>query len=94
MKVEELTERVFARTAELAGLSRDEINGETTLESAGLDSSDAVILAMEVEELTGREVDVGIFLRFENLGQAIDELARLMEIGSPATGPVAAGSNS
>lgn len=83
MNVEELQARVFARTAELAGRPLEEIDSTTTLESAGLDSSDAVILAMEVEEITGREVDVGIFMRFANLGEAVEELGRVLSAGAP-----------
>jgi acyl carrier protein len=74
-----IRERIYVRTAELAGLQADQINSETSLESVGLDSSDAVILAMEVEEMTGVEVDVGIFLRFSNLGEAVDELTRALQ---------------
>ena len=73
-----------ARTAELAGLTPEEIGAETTLEGVGLDSSDAVILALEVEELTGQEIDVGIFLRFSTLGEAVDELVRVLEAVAPA----------
>lgn len=79
MNFYELRTRVFARTAELAGCPVEQIGAETTLEEVGLDSSDAVILAMEVEELAGREIDVGIFLRFANLGEAMDELARTLK---------------
>ena len=67
-------------TAELAGCPADTIGAQTTLEDVGLDSSDAVILVMEVEEMAGREIDVGIFLRFATLGEAVDELARILNI--------------
>ena len=79
-----IRERVYARTAELAGLSVEDISAQTTLDGAGLDSSDAVILALEVEELTGMEIDVGIFLRFSTLGEAVEELVRIL---TPATAP-------
>ena len=78
MDIGNLQARVFARTAELAGLSPDEISAETTLESVGLGSSDAVILALEVEELFGTEIEVGIFLRFASLGEAVEELVRVL----------------
>jgi acyl carrier protein len=78
MDADTVRQRVYARTAELAGLSAEDIGAETTLDSAGLDSSDAVILAMEVEELTGKEIDVGIFLRFTTLGEAVEELLRVL----------------
>jgi acyl carrier protein len=73
-----LRSRIYARTSELAGVPREEISAETTLDGAGLDSSDAVILALEVEELVGAEIDVGVFLRFKTLGESIDELVRLL----------------
>jgi acyl carrier protein len=82
MNIQDLRARVFARTAELAGCPVDQMGAQTTLEDVGLDSSDAVILALEVEELTGREIDVGIFLRFATLGEAVDELARTLNIAT------------
>jgi acyl carrier protein len=71
--------RIYERTAELAALPQAEINEATTLEGIGLDSSDAVVLALEVEELTGQEVDVGVFLRFATLGEAVDDLIRTLD---------------
>ena len=73
---ETIRRRVFGRTAELADVPSEAIGNSTTLESLGLDSSDAVLLALEVEELIGKEADVGIFLRFATLGEAVDELLR------------------
>lgn len=70
--------RVLAKAAELAGIDAKEFDPASTLESVGLDSSDAVILAMEVEETTGTEIDVGLFLRYDTIGQAADEIARLV----------------
>jgi acyl carrier protein len=85
MDANTIRERVYARTAELAGLSAEDINAQTTLDGAGLDSSDAVILALEVEELTGIEIDVGIFLRFSTLGEAVEELVRILRPATPAS---------
>jgi hypothetical protein len=79
-----LKARIYARTAELAGVPPGLVTSETTLESAGLDSSDAVILALEAEEYLEREVDVGIFLRFATLGEAVEELARMVTEGTEA----------
>jgi acyl carrier protein len=77
-------DRIIARTAELADIAPDEITDETSLESLGLDSADAVILAMEAEEFTGQEVDVGIFLRFATVREAAEEISRLVEQGAQA----------
>lgn len=82
--IDAIRSRIFARTAELAGLSAEEIGQDTTLEGVGLDSSDAVILALEVEELVGYEIDVGIFLRFATLGEALDELRQVLVSAAPA----------
>jgi acyl carrier protein len=80
MTFQELRNRLYSRMAELAGCPVQSINSETTLEDVGLDSSDAVILAMEVEEIAGHEIDVGVFLRFATLGEAVEELARTLQI--------------
>ena len=74
-----LYDRVWEKTAELVGIEPQEIDRQSTLESLGLDSSDAVVLAMELEEATGRAIDVGIFLRFETIDQAAKEIARLLD---------------
>ncbi len=76
--VGDVRQNVLRKTAELAGLEVHQLDGDATLESLGLDSSDAVILAMEVEELVGVEIDVGIFLRFETVAEAADEIERLL----------------
>ena len=78
MSAEDLQRLVFAKTAVVAGLEPGEIGPDTTLESAGLDSSEAVIVAMEIEEVIGIELDPGVFLRFANLGEVAEELARLL----------------
>jgi hypothetical protein len=48
---------------------------------------------MELEEMTGRSIDVGIFLRFETIAEAAAEVARLIadEGASPGTPPEAPG---
>ncbi|WP_421726230.1 acyl carrier protein [Bauldia sp.] len=78
---------VIEKTADLAGIKPDEITAETNLEALGLDSADAVVLAMEVEQATGREIEVGLFLRCETISDAAAELAKLIEEG--AAPPVA-----
>lgn len=78
-----LKERILARAAELAGVPRQDVRQETELELIGLDSSDAVILAMEAEEYIGQDVDVGIFLRFTAVGEAVDDLLARLERGMP-----------
>jgi acyl carrier protein len=70
-----LQKKVMDLTAARAGI--DELNLGATLESLGLDSSDAVILAMEIEELIDKEVDPAIFMRFETVGEAAQEIERI-----------------
>ena len=70
-------EMVFNSVAGLAGVSPGSISDETNLESLGLDSSDAVVLAMEVEELTGLEIEVGLFLRCATVAEAAAEITTI-----------------
>jgi acyl carrier protein len=70
-------EMVFNSVAGLAGVPPASITEETNLESLGLDSSDAVVLAMEVEELTGVEIEVGLFLRCATVAEAATEIIAL-----------------
>jgi acyl carrier protein len=70
-------EMVFNTVAGLAGVSPASITDETNLESLGLDSSDAVVLAMEVEELIGAEIEVGLFLRCATVAEAAAEIAAI-----------------
>jgi acyl carrier protein len=79
-------DRVWQKTAELAGLAPGDLDPACTLESLGLDSSDAVVLAMELEEMTGRSIDVGIFLRFETIAEAAAEVARLVTDETASSG--------
>lgn len=74
---DELREQLMLQAAAIAGISREDFSGNDSLDTLGLDSSDAVILAMQIEEVVGGEVDVGIFLRVETVGEAIDEIVRL-----------------
>lgn len=81
MDAQRAHEMVIAKAADLAGVTPGEITAETNLESLGLDSADAVVLAMEVEQATGQEIDVGIFLRCETVAEAAAEISNLMASG-------------
>jgi acyl carrier protein len=80
----ELRAQILAKTAALAGVSPETLTDESTLDSLGLDSSDAVVLAMEVEELTGREIEVGLFLRFATVAEAAAEIVK--QVNQPSDG--------
>jgi acyl carrier protein len=76
-------EMVFHSVAGLAGVAPASITEETNLESLGLDSSDAVVLAMEVEELTGLEIEVGLFLRCATVAEAATEVIAIATRAAP-----------
>jgi acyl carrier protein len=78
-------EMVFHSVAGLAGVAPASITEETNLESLGLDSSDAVVLAMEVEELTGLEIEVGLFLRCATVAEAATEIIAIVDRAGTAT---------
>ena len=65
---------IYQSVAGLAGVEPGSITEETNLEGLGLDSSDAVVLAMEIEELTGVEIEVGVFLRCATVAEAATEI--------------------
>jgi acyl carrier protein len=73
---------VLRKTAELAGIAPEAITEETNLDTLGLDSADAVVLAMEIEQATGREIEVGVFLRCETVAETANEIARIVESGT------------
>lgn len=84
MDLAKVREMVIEKTAHLAGVEPSEIKAETNLELLGLDLADAVVLAMEIEQATGREVEVGLFLRCETISEAAGEVAKLVESGGKA----------
>lgn len=83
MDVNEIRKMVLEKTATLAGVKPEEIKNDTNLDSLGLDSADAVVLAMEIEQATGQEIEVGLFLRCETIAEAADEIGKIIA-GSPA----------
>lgn len=74
----DIRQRIIEKVAELAGMDTSEVGAEATLDSLGLDSADAVVLAMEVEEAAGREIDVGVFLRHPTIEEATAEIVKLL----------------
>ncbi len=74
----EVRAQIMGKIAELAGTDPAELVDASTLDSLGLDSSDAVILALEIEEATGHEIDAAVFLRCATIGEAATEIARLI----------------
>lgn len=72
----ELRAVLVKQAAAFAGLSPDELDESRTLDSLGLDSSDAVVLALQIQNLLGGEVELGVFLAAETLGEAFDQVVR------------------
>ena len=67
------------RAAAMAGVPVEAIDETATIDSLGLESADAVILAMEAEEVLGREIEVGVFFQHDTIAAAVDAL-----LGPPA----------
>jgi acyl carrier protein len=86
MELADVRTLVLRKTAELAGIAPEAITEDTNLDTLGLDSADAVVLAMEIEQATGREIEVGVFLRCETVAETASEIGRIVESGaSPAS---------
>jgi acyl carrier protein len=78
MEITDVRTLVLKKTADLAGIQPEDITDATNLDSLGLDSADAVVLAMEIEQATGREIEVGVFLRCETIAETAAEIARIV----------------
>lgn len=84
MDITDVRTLVLKKTADLAGIQPEEITEATNLDALGLDSADAVVLAMEIEQATGREIEVGVFLRCETIAETAAEIAKIVAGGGAA----------
>ena len=84
MDIADVKTLVLKKTADLAGIQPEEITDATNLDALGLDSADAVVLAMEIEQATGREIEVGVFLRCETIAETAAEIARIVAAAGSA----------
>jgi acyl carrier protein len=57
--------------AQLLGIEPASVAFDRTLENYGLDSVDAVLMAGELEEALGVEIDPASFIQYENFEQMI-----------------------
>ena len=73
----DLTSFIVGRLSEYTGIPVVRIDVTQTFEAIGLQSSDAIVLAAELEELLARELDVDLFLRCSTLDEVLAEIARL-----------------
>jgi len=87
MDVVQVREMVFRSVAQLAGVSPSSLGDDATLESVGLDSADAVVLAMEVEQVAGKEIEVGLFLRCATIAEAAAEIAKIVKLENAESVP-------
>ena len=81
----DLTNFIVGRLSEYTGIPAAEIDATRTFEAIGLQSADAVVLAAELEEALGQEIEVDLFLRCSTVGQVLAEIARMTNSGG---GPV------
>lgn len=80
MTPQEIRALIFERIAEIAGVPSSTLADDSTLESVGLDSADAVVLAMEVEQVLKTQIDVALFLRCATIAEAASEIAKVAEL--------------
>ena len=74
----DLTSFIVGRLSEYTGIPVVEIDATRTFEAIGLQSPDAVVLAAELEEFLGKEMEVDLFLRCSTVGQVLEEIAHMM----------------
>jgi len=73
----DLTNFIVGRLSEYTGIPACEIIATQTFEAMGLQSSDAVVLAAELEGFLAREIDIDLFLRCSTLDEALKEIANM-----------------
>ena len=73
----DLTSFIVGRLSEYTGIPAVEIDATRTFEAIGLQSPDAVVLAAELEQLLGKEMEVDLFLRCSTVGQVLEEIAHM-----------------
>jgi acyl carrier protein len=78
----DLTSFIVGRLSEYTGIPAVEIDATRTFEAIGLQSPDAVVLAAELEEVLGKEIEVDLFLRCSTVGQVLEEIASMVNSGT------------
>ena len=78
----DLTSFIVGRLSEYTGIPADQIDPARTFEAIGLQSPDAVVLAAELEEFLGKEIEVDLFLRCSTVGQVLEEIASMVNSGT------------
>jgi acyl carrier protein len=76
---DELATFVRQRIAEYIGSTPDSIDIDGDVAALGLDSSDAVVLAAELEEWLDLEIEPELFLRHTELRPALQEIDQVLQ---------------
>jgi acyl carrier protein len=76
---DELVSFVRQRIAEYIGATPDSIDIDGDVAALGLDSSDAVVLAAELEEWLDLEIEPELFLRYTELRPALQEIDQVLQ---------------
>ena len=69
---EETYNRVVSEIAALTGISADELRPETTITEIGMDSLDGLQLLIELERVTGTEIEEKDLKRFTTIQSIVD----------------------
>ena len=69
---EETYNRVVSEIAALTGISADELRPETTIAEIGMDSLDGLQLLIELERVTGTEIEEKDLKRFTTIESIVD----------------------
>lgn len=76
---DELAAFARKRIAEYVNVAPDAVDIDGDLAALGLDSSDAVVLAAELEEWLLLEIEPELFLRYSALRPALEEILAVLQ---------------
>ena len=76
---DELARFACTRIAEYIDVKPEQIDVDGDLAALGLDSSDAVVLAAELEEWLSLEIEPELFLRYSELRPALEEILAVLQ---------------
>jgi phthiocerol/phenolphthiocerol synthesis type-I polyketide synthase D len=81
-----LSNFIIGRLSEYTGVPVVEIDATRPFEAIGLQSPDAVVLAAELGEVLGKDVEIDLFLRCSTVGQVLEEIAHMSNNESAQAG--------
>lgn len=80
---DEIADFVRKRVAEYLGSSPESVDIDGDIMALGLDSSDAVVLAADLEEWLDLEIEPELFLRHNELRPALQEIVDVFAPSDP-----------